>query len=132
MITAPVTAAETAPLVDRVAAAARAGVTLVQVRQPRLDGGPLLALVRACLDAVRGTSTRVVVNERLDVALAGGAHGVHLREHSIAAARARALAPRGFIIGRSVHSLDDAVARAGEGELDYLVFGTTFATGSKP
>ena len=53
--------------------AARAGVQLVQVRERDLDGGPLTALVRRCVAAVRGTRTRVLVNDRLDVALAAGA-----------------------------------------------------------
>jgi thiamine-phosphate pyrophosphorylase len=116
----------------RVRAAARAGVQLVHVRQPAWDGGPLLALTRATLDAVAGHPTRVIVNDRLDVALAAGAHGVHLRGDSCPALRVRAHAPRGFLIGRSVHSVAEAGDVASEGGLDYLVFGTTFSTSSKP
>ena len=62
----------------------------------------------------RGTATRVVVNDRLDVALACGADGVHLRGDSIAGRRgARAIAPPGFLIGRSVHGVDEAAQAAG-------------------
>jgi thiamine-phosphate diphosphorylase len=119
-------------LVERVGAAARAGVHLIQVRERDLAARPLTRLVERCVEVVRGTRARVVVNDRVDVALAAGAHGVHLRGDSMAAARARIVAPPAFLIGRSVHSPDDALrAQATEG-LDYLVFGTVFATASKP
>jgi thiamine-phosphate pyrophosphorylase len=73
----------------------------------------------------------VVVNDRLDVALAAGAHGVHLRGDSYPAARVRAVVPPGFLVGRSVHSAGEAVAVAAAGGVDYLVFGSVFATASK-
>lgn len=118
-----------AAMVER---AARAGVELVQVRERDLDGGPLLRLVRLCLDAVHGTRTRVLVNERVDVALAAGAHGVHLRGESMPAARVRRMVPPGFLIGRSVHTVGEAEDVARAGGLDYLLFGTVLATASKP
>jgi thiamine-phosphate diphosphorylase len=119
-------------LVERVGAAARAGVHLIQVRERDLAARPLTWLVERCVEAVRGTRARVLVNDRVDVALAAGAHGVHLRGDSMPAARVRILAPPAFLIGRSVHSPEDARrAQAGEG-LDYLVFGTVFGTASKP
>jgi thiamine-phosphate pyrophosphorylase len=117
---------------DRVRAAARAGVHLVQVRERDLDGGPLMLLTAACLDAVRGTPARVVVNDRLDVALAAGAHGVHLRGDSMPAPRVRRVVPAGFVIGRSVHSVDETRAATALGGLDYLIFGTVFESASKP
>lgn len=117
----------------RVAAVARGrAADLVQIRERDLDGGPLFQVVRRCVEAVRGTPTRILVNDRLDVALAAGAHGVHLRGTSIPASRARAIAPHGFLIGRSVHGIEEAVAAEAEGGLDYLVFGPLFATASKP
>src|SRR5262245_47629270 len=88
---------------------------LIQVREKDLDGGPLLALVRAAL----ATGARVAVNDRLDVALAAGAHGVHLPEHGLSIESVRGLAAaralRGFSIGASCHSIAgaDAAARAG-------------------
>jgi thiamine-phosphate diphosphorylase len=119
-------------LVDRIGAAARAGVHLVQIRQPDLDGGALARLVEESRAAVGGTRARVLVNDRLDVALAAGADGVHLRGDSMPAARVRAVAPAGFLIGRSVHSANEARAVAQDGSLDYVIFGTVFATASKP
>lgn len=117
--------------IQRIAAAARAGVHLVQVRERDLDGGALLDFVRRCLDAVHATRARVVVNDRLDVALAAGAHGLHLRAASMPARRARAITPSGFLVGRSVHTRDEATLAASDGGLDYLLFGTVFPTSSK-
>src|SRR5262245_51608775 len=91
-----------AQLTERVTAAASAGVHLVQVRERDLDARPLTRLVARLVEAVRGTRARVLVNDRIDVALAAGAHGVHLRGDSVPAPRARQLAPPPFIIGRSV------------------------------
>jgi thiamine-phosphate diphosphorylase len=118
-------------LVARVGAAARAGVQLIQVRERDLDGGALTRLVSRCVAVVRQTRTRIVVNERTDVALAAGAHGVHLRGDSLPAARVRAIVPPGFLVGRSVHSVAEVQAAAAEGALDYLLFGTVFPTASK-
>lgn len=119
-------------LVRRVAAAASAGVHLVQVRERDMDARDLTRLVERCLTAVQGTRARILVNDRLDVALAAGAHGVHLRGDSLPASRARAIAPIGFLIGRSVHSRAEAVAAHADGGVDYLLFGTVFPTDSKP
>ena len=119
-------------LVERVRTAARSGVHLVQLRERDLDGGAMMRLAEQCVEAVRGTRTRVVVNDRVDVALAAGAHGVHLRGDSADAGRVRRIVPSGFLIGRSVHSLADAVAAAEGAAVDYLIFGTVFKTASKP
>jgi thiamine-phosphate pyrophosphorylase len=119
-------------VVERVRWAAGAGVHLVQVRERDLDGGPLTALVRRCVEAVAGSGARVLVNDRLDVALAAGAHGVHLRADSMPARAVRTRCPPGFLIGRSVHARDEAIAAAAAGGLDYLLFGTVFPTASKP
>ena len=116
-------------LLTQVTAAAEAGVRLVHVREPRLPAGLLVELVRAVRDRVAGLGARVVVNDRLDVALAGGADGVHLKSTSIAAADVRALVGSTWLVGRSVHGAEDLKAAAGA---DYLVFGTVFPTRSKP
>jgi thiamine-phosphate pyrophosphorylase len=121
-----------ARLLQRVAAAARAGVHLIQIREKDLDGGALVRLAVRSVEAVRSTSTRIIVNDRLDVALAAGAHGVHLRGDSMAASRVRAVAPPGFLVGRSVHTAQETGRVAAAGGLDYLIFGTVFASRSKP
>jgi thiamine-phosphate diphosphorylase len=119
-------------LVERVGAAARAGVHLIQVRERDLEGGDLLRLVRRCAQAVAGTRARLIVNDRIDVAISGGAHGVHLRADSMSPRRARAMAPRGFLVGRSVHGTDEARLVGGSGAVDYLIFGHVFDSQSKP
>jgi thiamine-phosphate pyrophosphorylase len=71
-----------------------------------------------------------VVNDRVDVALAARADGAHLRGDGPPAARVRTLCEPGWLIGRSVHSAARAVGAAAD--VDYLLFGTVFASGSKP
>jgi thiamine-phosphate pyrophosphorylase len=133
MITAPLSSpADEATLIERIAAAARGGAHLVQIRQPQLEGLALTRLVERAVRAVAGTQARILVNDRVDVAIAAGAHGVHLRGDSMSASRVRAVVPPAFLVGRSIHSAREALASARTGGLDYLLFGTVFATGSKP
>jgi thiamine-phosphate pyrophosphorylase len=123
----PVAAVERA-LVQQVAAAAQAGVDLVQVREPDLEAGALVSLVRQAVRACEGTRARVVVNDRLDVALAAGAAGVQLKETSLGLDAARRLAPPGFIVGCSVHTPLAAAARR---SADFLIAGTILPTVSR-
>ena len=120
------------PLLELIAEAAQAGVDLIQIRERRLDDRALATLTRRAVDATRGTGSRIVVNDRVDIALAAHAGGVHLRGDSVAANRIRALAPDGFFIGRSVHDPAEAAAVEAGGGCDYLVFGTVFPSTSKP
>jgi thiamine-phosphate diphosphorylase len=119
-------------LVAFAARAAGAGVGLIHVRERDLPDRDLLSLVRRIAAATDGTPAAIVVNERADVAMAGGAAGVHLRGDSAAAARVRTIVPPRFAIGRSVHSAAEAVAAERDGGLDYLVFGPVFETATKP
>jgi len=111
----------------------RAGVDIVQIREKDLGSRELIALAEEALKAAMEPSTGravVVVNDRLDVALAAGAKGVHLGAHSMPVQVVRRLAPRPFVIGVSCHSLDEALA-AESGGADYLVLGPVFETPSK-
>jgi len=119
-------------LIETVAAASRAGVHLIQIRERDLDARSLTRIVTAAVAVVRGTSSRILVNDRIDVALSAGAHGVHLRGDSVPATRVREIVPRGFLVGRSVHSREQAERATEAGGLDYLMFGTVFDTASKP
>jgi thiamine-phosphate diphosphorylase len=122
--------ADPLPALQRqVAAAVEAEIDLVHLRERDLESGVLLDLAAACADLASHSHTRIVVNDRLDVALAAGAQGVHLRGDSYAASTARRLAPPGFLVGRSIRSA--APDEAADGS-DYLVLGTVFATPSKP
>ena len=116
-------------LLAMVREAVGAGADLIQVREPDLEARDLAALVARVLALARGSATRVLVNDRLDVALACGADGVHLRADSVPAADARRIAPAGFLIGRSVHSPGEVDAAGGA---DYLIAGTVYPTTSKP
>jgi thiamine-phosphate diphosphorylase len=119
-------------LVARAALAVRAGVDVVQVRERDLPDRALAALVRELAGVTAGTRTRILVNDRADIAIAAGADGVHLRGDSAPASRVRGLVPGGFLIGRSVHSLEDVDAAVAGGGCDYLLFGTVFPSDGKP
>lgn len=119
-------------LPDLVGRAAEAGVDLVQVRERGLEARELGALVARCLRAADRFPTRILVNDRLDVALAEGAHGVHLPSGGLSPADVRAHVPPHFLVGRSVHSAEEAASVARTGGADFLVFGTVFRSTSKP
>lgn len=111
-----------------------AGVDWVQIREKDLSARELLELTRAAV-VMAGSSASILVNDRLDVALAAGAAGVHLGNDSVPVGEVARWckgghAPREFLIGRSVHHLAEAVdaERAGA---DYAFFGPVFATPSK-
>ena len=116
-------------LIDQAKWAVTSDVDLIQVRERDLETADLARLVSDLVRVTRGSGTRVVVNDRLDVALACGADGVHLRHDSVRAETVRTIAPAGFLVGRSVHGLAEAV---GAGPVDYLIAGTVFPTPSKP
>jgi thiamine-phosphate diphosphorylase len=119
-------------LLERLADGAAAGVDLIQIRERLLPDRELVAFTRALLDRVAMTPARVLVNDRTDVALAAGAHGVHLKSDGPSAVDVRRLVPPGFVVGRSMHSAAEARAFADEGGYDYLLFGTVFHSQSKP
>jgi thiamine-phosphate pyrophosphorylase len=117
----------------RVASAMRGlppGSVAVQVRAPGASGRDLLAQVRALQGCVRDCGQLLVVNDRIDVAMAAGADGVHLPSAGIPPAEARGLVGEGRLIGVSCHSSLD-VARALEGGADFATFGPIFDTPSK-
>jgi thiamine-phosphate pyrophosphorylase len=116
-------------LLHQIRHAVDAGVDIVQLREHDLDARALFHLAGNIVGLTRGSRTRVVVNDRIDVALAAGADGVHLRGDGLHAAIVRRIAPAGFLIGRSVHAVTEAVSEA-EGA-DYLVAGTIWPTPSK-
>ncbi len=115
----------------QIVAAVRARVDLIQIREPDLPDRALLDLVRCAVDAARGTGSRILVNDRFDVALAAGADGVHLRSSSAPARLMRRHLPPGFLLGRSVHGAAEAARVAAGGGVDYLTLGTVFPSASK-
>ena len=117
-----------ARLIDQAKWATKSNVDLIQVRERDLETADLAALVSDLVRVTRGSGTRIVVNDRVDVALATGADGVHLRHDSVSAETLRKIAPAGFLVGRSVHGVREATAA---GPVDYLIVGTVFPTLSK-
>lgn len=115
-------------LAQQVTAAAEAGADLIQVREPDLGAAAMIRLVQRLVTACRGTPARIVVNDRLDVALASGAAGVHLKERSLASTAVRRLVSERFLVGCSIHSVGAAAERR---DADYLLAGTVQATRSK-
>lgn len=112
------------------AAALAGGAPCVQLRAKDLPAGALVAEARAIRAATRAAGALFLVNDRLDVALAADADGVHLGQDDLPAARARRLLPPGRLLGVSTHSLEQARRAVAEGA-DYIGVGPVFATPTK-
>ncbi|HLZ11199.1 MAG TPA: thiamine phosphate synthase [Candidatus Acidoferrum sp.] len=128
-------------LLETVASVAAAGADWIQLREKDLCGRESLEFARSALAAVRARApkTRILINDRVDVALAAGAGGVHLSENGFSVPDARLLAARferdsgtrlDFLIGVSCHSLGSAQGAARDGA-DYIYFSPIFHTPSK-
>jgi thiamine-phosphate pyrophosphorylase len=128
--------ADSSGLPALIARAADAGIDWIQIREKDLPTRELVALSGAAVKIATetaGARTRIIVNDRLDVALAAGAGGVHLGESSLpvtAVGAWRSASSIEFLIGASCHSLEGALAAERDG-VDYIFFGPVFATPSK-
>jgi len=105
-------------------------VDFVQIREKDLDDRSLYDLSVMAVRLAAGTPCRILVNGRADIAVAAGAHGVHLPAAGVPIERLRPWLPRPFIVGASVHSLAEA-QRARRKGADYVLLGHVFPTASK-
>jgi len=128
----PITSGKTSPddIFRLVRAAVESEVPLFQIREKSLSGRVLFELVARAAEITRGSKTRLLVNDRSDIARAAGADGVHLTTASLPVEVVRKTCGAEFLIGVSTHSLEEArVAEAGGA--DFVVFGPVFETESK-
>jgi thiamine-phosphate pyrophosphorylase len=115
---------------DVLASATRAigdAVDMIQVREKDLPAAALLELVCRIRDLAAGTVTRVLVNDRLDIALAAGIDGVHLPANGMPGVRVR---PWVKVLGVSTHTIEEAIA-AERSRADFIVFGPVFDSPGK-
>ena len=106
------------------------GADIIQLRDKSRSCAELTAVGREIAAVTRKAGVVFIVNDRLDVAIACGADGVHLGQDDIRVSTARQLAPPGFIIGVSVGKVEEAVEAEREGA-DYVALSPTFSTASK-
>ena len=118
------------PLADVVRAAVAGGVTCVQLREKEASAREFAAAARELLALLRPLGVPLIVNDRIDVALAAGADGVHVGQQDLSVADARRLGPPGWIVGVSAESVADA-ARAERDGADYVGASPIFATPTK-
>ncbi len=119
------------PILRQMGRVIGAGVDFLQIRERDLPARELYRLALQARAMARGGNTRVLINDRLDIALAADLHGVHLAQASLPADVVRTrVSKRGFLIGVSTHNRSEVDAALRQGA-DYLVFGPVFATPSK-
>lgn len=107
-----------------------AGIDLVQIREKKLSAGVLYELSESAARLTRGSSTKLLINDRSDIAAAAGADGVHLTAHSLPAEVVRRTLGDDFLIGVSTHAVQEGGVARNSGA-DFVVFGPVFETTSK-
>lgn len=118
------------PVALQVRAAARGGASLIQLRDKHAPDADMAALVTLLLPELTAQGIRLIVNDRVQVALATGAHGLHIGQGDGDAAAIRARMPPGMILGLSVET--EAQARMIPAGVDYIGAGPVRATATKP
>lgn len=117
-------------LLELIAAAVAAKVDLIQIREKQLTDRAVYELSMAAHRLTQNSNTRLLVNDRSDIARAAGADGVHLTARSLRPNVIREMFGKEFLIGSSTHSLEEVVRARDEGA-DFVVFGPVYETESK-
>lgn len=119
-------------LLKKIAECAAAGIEMIQLREKDLGIRELQTLANQAMAALAGSRTRLLINSRTDVALACGAHGVHLPSNDLPASEVRAILARAGmskpVIGVSTHSAAEVASAEAHGA-DFAVFGPVFEKG---
>jgi thiamine-phosphate diphosphorylase len=119
------------PLEDIVAAAIRGGATMIQLREKAWPARQIVGIGRRLLEITRPAGVPLIVNDRVDVAMAIDADGVHVGQDDLPVADARRLVGPGKIVGASAGTVGEAVRAEADGA-DYVGVGSVFATTTKP
>ena len=123
-----VTAENVEPMTDKLCLG---GVDVLQLRAKKLTSQEIERLARLMLPITRSHGVPLVINDHLEIAAAIGSEGVHVGQDDDAVAKARAVVGPSCFVGKSTHSLAQALAAQAEGA-DYIGFGPLYATGTKP
>ncbi|MDR1950525.1 MAG: thiamine phosphate synthase [Spirochaetaceae bacterium] len=118
------------PITEAVEAAIAGGVTMVQLREKDASTGEFYRIAREVLAVTRPFHVPLVINDRLDIALAIGAEGLHMGQSDLPLPAARRLAGKDMFIGLSASTVEEALRAQAEGA-DYLGVGAVYPTGSK-
>lgn len=115
---------------DQVAQLTLGGASLIQLREKQLSPAALFTEARAAFAVAEKAGARLIINDRADIALAVGAHGVHLGQDDLPPEAARRLLGREAVIGFSTHSVEQARKALAE-PVDYIAIGPIFGTATK-
>lgn len=107
------------------------GATLIQIREKNLPSGEFFGDAAAAVKIARNASVRILINDRVDIAMMSDADGVHLGQDDLPASAARKLLGADAIIGVSTHTIQQVGEALGDGNADYIAFGPIFPTSTK-
>ena len=124
------TSLSTLSLPEQVAEMAAGGAVLIQLREKHASARQFFDSARKALHVAQANGVRLIINDRVDIAMALNADGVHLGQHDLSPVHARRLLGEEAIIGYSTHSLSQAM-EAVKLPIDYLAFGPIFPTSTK-
>ena len=117
-------------ILDLIETAAKNKISLVQIREKNLPARLVFELAAEAVKITRRTKTKILINDRADIALAAEADGVHLTSQSLSAQTVRRSFSRDFIIGVSTHTIEEAEIARKQGA-DFITFSPVFASPGK-